>query len=219
MPEQEGLSAGGFSAWLRDTRNALIKETGTDVPCGECNACCRSSYFIHIRPGEIRTLSHIPRKLLFPAPSLPKGNVLMGYDEHGRCPMLIDDRCSIYEHRSLTCRAYDCRIFSAAGIDAGDDDKAPINQQVRRWRFDFPAKRDRDEHAAVRAAAAFLREHAECFPAGAAPGNPSQIALAALKVYGVFLKYGEESRKTGGMPPNSEIAKAIMEANAEFETR
>ena len=129
MAEQQDLPAGEFSSWLRRTRSALVEESGADVPCGECNACCRSSYFIHIRPEETRTLSRIPKKLLFPAPGLPKGNVLLGYDEHGRCPMLIDDKCSIYEHRPQTCRNYDCRIFSAAGIAAGDDDKALITQR------------------------------------------------------------------------------------------
>ena len=53
---------------------------------------------------------------------MPKGNMLLGYDENGHCPMLIDDKCSIYEHRPITCRSYDCRIFPAAGIVAGDDD-------------------------------------------------------------------------------------------------
>jgi Fe-S-cluster containining protein len=216
---QQDLPAGCFSSWLRRTRSALVKENGVDVRCGDCVACCTSSYFIHIRPEETRTTARINKKLLFPAPGLPKGNVLLGYDKDGRCPMLIEGRCSIYEHRPLTCRSYDCRIFTAAGIAAGENDKTLINQRVRRWKFSYPTRLDRDQHAAVKAAAAFLRERAECFPGGAVPTNPSQLAILALKVYKVFLRLDDDSGKTRHMPSDSEVAKAIIEANERFETR
>ena len=121
MPEQQELPTIRFSSWLRDIRSAHLNENGIDVPCGECNACCRSSYFIHIKPEEAQTLARISKKFLFPAPGLPRGNVLLGYDEHGHCPMLVDDKCSIYEHRPISCRNYDCRIFLAALITAGGD--------------------------------------------------------------------------------------------------
>jgi Fe-S-cluster containining protein len=214
------LPAGSFSSWLRRIRYALIKENGADVPCGECNACCKSSYFIHIRPEETQTLIHIPKQLLFAAPFLPKGNVLLGYDENGCCPMMINDQCSIYEHRSITCRNYDCRIFTAAGIEAGDDDKAQISERIRRWQFSYPTKRDRDQHSAVQAAAKFLQEHAECFPGGAVPNNASQLAILALKVYDVFLKNNDEAcETTGRVFSDLEVAKAIMVANERFEAR
>ncbi len=207
----------GFSSWLRQTRSALLKETGVDVPCGECNACCKSAYFIHIHPKETRTLSRIPKKLLFAAPGLPKGHVLLGYFENGRCPMLINDACSIYAHRSLTCRNYDCRIFTAAGISPGETDKVQITQRIRHWKFSYPTRRDRDQHAAVKAAAKFMRERAACFPAGAIPGNVTQLAILAIKVYSVFLKYIDESGKIKRISSDSELAKAIMKANAKFE--
>ena len=44
------------------------------------------------------------------------------------------------------------------------------------------------------------------------PTNPSQLAILALKVYKVFLRPDD-------MPPDSEVAKAIMEANERFEAR
>ena len=219
MTVQQDLPAGSFSSWLRRTRSALIKENGVDVPCGECNVCCRSSYFIHIKPEETQTLSRINRKLLFPAPGLSKGNVLLGYFEGGCCPMLMDDRCSIYGHRPLTCRSYDCRIFTAAGIAAGEDDKALITQRVQRWKFSYPTERDRDQHRAVQAAAVFLREHTECFPEGAVPRNPAQLAILAIKVYDVFLKYGSAYSKTGRVYSDVEAAKAVMKANEKFEAR
>jgi hypothetical protein len=146
--------------------------------------------------------------------------VLLGYDQSGRCPMQIAGECSIYEHRPLTCRSYDCRIFTAAGIAAGDADKALINQHVRRWKFSYPTTLDRDQHAAVQAAAKFIRDHAQCFPGGAVPGNPSQLAILALKVYKVFLRRDDdESGKSGQAPPDIEVAKEIMVANERFEAR
>jgi hypothetical protein len=75
---QRGVSAGEFSNWLRVTEAALRSgEDGTDVPCGSCRGCCRSSMFIHIGPEEVETIRRIPKGLLFPAPGFPRGHVLM----------------------------------------------------------------------------------------------------------------------------------------------
>ncbi len=216
---QRELPAGGFSLWLRRIRSAQIKEHGVDVPCGDCNACCRSSYFIHIRPEETQTLRRIPKKLLFPAPFLPKGNVLLGYDERGQCPMLIAGKCAIYEHRPLTCRTYDCRIFTAAGIAADEADKALIAERIRRWQFSYPTERDRNQHLAVQAAARFLRECAGCFPAGAIPGNSTQLAVLALKVYRVFLKNSAPSSETGRLSPDPKLAARVMKAAELFDAK
>ena len=112
--------AGDFSTWLKSTIEGQKSGDGNDVPCGECVACCTSSYFIHIGPEETNTLSHIPSKLKFPAPGLPKGNIVLGFDEDGKCPMFVDSKCSIYEHRPKTCRTYDCRIYPATGIFIND---------------------------------------------------------------------------------------------------
>jgi Fe-S-cluster containining protein len=147
------LEAGDFSAWLSRIRAALRGAGDSTVPCGSCTACCTSSQFVHIAPDEEDTLAHIPPALLFPAPRMPSGHVVLGYDERGHCPMLVDGRCSIYQHRPRTCRVYDCRVFSATGVDPNDDDKPLIARQVRRWQFQFPTGRDRIEYEAVRAAA------------------------------------------------------------------
>ncbi len=219
VTKQQALPAGGFSSWLRRTRNAQVEKDSINVPCGECNACCRSSYFIHIGPEESQTLSRIPNELLFPAPGLPKGNVLLGYDEKGRCPMLVDDKCSIYEHRPQTCRTYDCRVFPAAGIEAGSDDKELINRRILRWKFSYPAQIDRKEHSAVQAAATFLREHADCFPEGVVPSNPTQLAILAIKVYEVFVSYSDASDGSSRAPTDLEVAKAVIEKKRQFEAR
>ncbi|MEA2687341.1 MAG: uncharacterized protein QOE93_2536 [Actinomycetota bacterium] len=181
------LPAGTFSTWLDGMELALRGEADSDVPCDGCTACCRSSQFVHIGPEERDTLAHIPENLLFPAPRSPKGHVLMGYDEHGRCPMLIDDRCSIYEHRPRTCRTYDCRVFPAAGVEVVDQDQADIARRARRWRFDHPHEVDRVEHEAVQAAARFVRERADVLPAGAVPANATQQAVLAVRLHDAFL--------------------------------
>jgi Fe-S-cluster containining protein len=152
---EDELPAGRFSSWLAEVRVAIRGAGETDVPCGACTACCASSQFVHVGPDELDALAHIPKALRFLAPGLPKGHVLLGYDEHGRCPMLTERGCSIYEHRPRTCRTYDCRVFEAAGVDVARD-KPLIAERARRWRFDHPSEVDRDEHDAVRRAAAEL---------------------------------------------------------------
>jgi Fe-S-cluster containining protein len=214
MTEQRDLPAGVFSSWLRRVRIAQLDDRGVAVPCGGCTACCRSSYFVHIGRDEAQTLARIPGELLFAAPDLPKGNVLLGYDEQGRCPMLREDACSIYGDRPLTCRNYDCRVYTAAGIDA---DRALVTERARRWAFSYPTEDDRDQHAAVQSAARFLREHAECFPGGAVPGDPAQVAVLAVKVYEVFLDYGDGSGGAGRASADRVTARAVMEVNEEFE--
>ena len=211
------LPAGRFSSWLSRTRSAQQEKGTADVPCGECVACCTSSYFIHIGPSESRTLSRIPTELLFPAPGLASGNVLLGYDEGGRCPMLVDRACSIYEHRPQTCRGYDCRVFAAAGIEAGGSDKELIERRARRWRFSYPGKLDRSKHLAVQAAATFLRQHADSLPDGFVPGNPAQLAVLAIKVYGVFVDPTDGSGGPARAPADVDAAGAVIEELRRFE--
>lgn len=128
------LAAGDFAIWQRDLLAALRGKRDLDVPCGECTACCRSSQFVHIAADESDTLEHVPAALRFPAPGLPSGNYVLGYDEEGRCPMLVDDACSIYEHRPRTCRTYDCRVFAATGVTP-DASQPLVAGRVSRWRF------------------------------------------------------------------------------------
>ncbi len=187
------LPAGEFSAWLSSMRGALRGESTSDVPCDGCTACCRSSQFIHIAPDETETLAHIPNALLFPAPRLPSGHVLLGYDEDGCCPMLIGDQCSIYRHRPRTCRTYDCRVFPAAGVELVDTEKEPVADRARRWRFDFPHQRDRSEHRAVQAAAVFLRHRADLLPNGISATDPTQRAVLAVETSDLFLETGDPS--------------------------
>ena len=186
MNSADTVSAGAFSVWLRGLGQALRGEVDSDVPCGSCTACCTSAQFVHIGPDETDTLAHIPRELLFAAPRMPRGHVLMGYDEHGRCPMLVGGACSIYAHRPRTCRTYDCRVFPAAGVEP-DDDKVLIAEQVKRWRFEHPTDVDRVEHDATHAAAAWVRDHAASLPPDARPQTANQLAVLAIEIHDAFI--------------------------------
>jgi Fe-S-cluster containining protein len=170
----EQLDAGEFAPWLTDMQAALRGEQDADVPCNGCTACCTSSMFIHIEPDERDTLAHIPQQLLFPAPRRPHGHVVLGHDERGHCPMLIDNRCSIYEHRPRTCRTYDCRVFAATGIevDAEDEAKVEIGRRVRRWQFDFADDADRARHDAVNAASMITEDR---------QGSATERAVLAIR--------------------------------------
>lgn len=204
--ERRGLAAGDFSSWMTEIIDAIRGNRASDVPCGGCTACCTSSQFVHIGPDEADTLSHIPAKLLFPAPLMPRGHVLLGYDERGYCPMMIDNRCSIYEHRPRTCRTYDCRVFPAAGLVA-EEDKSLIARQAQRWRFSFPSEADRNQHAAVQAAAAFIRRHPDRLLAGTVPTNTTQLAVLAIRIHEVFLRRDEETGHTTVADPDPDVVR------------
>lgn len=202
---QQALPAGDFSDWLTAMRTALAGGPGMQVACGDCVGCCTSSYFIKIRPHEAVIVPRIPAPHLKPSPGEP-GTLLMGYDEKGHCPMFGANGCSIYAHRPETCRTYDCRIFTAAGMNSGEG-RTMINERISSWRFEYtPA--GRQEHEAVRAAAAFLRQHPVRFPGGHVPSRPAEIAVLAVKSYPVFMD-----------PPASdaEVAAGIVEACRKFD--
>jgi hypothetical protein len=127
-----------FSEWL-DGFDATAE---AQVPCGACTACCTSSQFVLIEPDERDAIAHVPAELRFRAPGLPKGHFVLGYDEHGHCPMLVDGDCSIYEHRPRACRTYDCRIFAVTDVVP---DQPAIAERVHDWEFDVddPARWNR----------------------------------------------------------------------------
>jgi Fe-S-cluster containining protein len=195
------LPAGVFSSWAKEMRDALTAEQDAEVPCGSCTACCTASQFVHIGPDEVDTLAHVPAELLFPAPRSPQGHVLLGYDERGHCPMLIDEKCSIYAHRPRACRTYDCRVFAAAGVKLGGAQHVKIEQRVRRWRFTYADPVDEMRHEAVRVAARYLQEHADGMPEGTARDTPATRAVLAFSVHDLFLSVDEATGRSSVVPP------------------
>jgi Fe-S-cluster containining protein len=200
------LPAGDFSAWLRAMRAALASRGGMDVACGDCRGCCTSFYYVKVRADETKAIERIGEHRLEPGPPGDPGSRLLGHQENGHCRMLVNRACTIYTDRPETCRSYDCRVYAAAGMNAGDG-KTEINARVARWRFDYPQERDRQEHRAVTAAASYLRQHPVRFPGGHVPSRPSEIAVLAVKAYAVFLD-----------PPadDAAIRAAIIRATEEF---
>ena len=181
------VDAGAFSPWLASMRAALLDEGTTDVPCDGCTACCRSSRFVHIDPDERATLARIPPTLLFPAPRSPAGTVLLGYDERGHCPMLVDDRCSIYDDRPRTCRTFDCRIYAAAGVEPDGEGEDDLRARVRAWRFRHPTAADRADHDAVLAAARTLADR-----------PPTERAVRSVQEISTTVSIGPRPVRVGG---------------------
>lgn len=178
------LDAGPFGPWLEHTLAAFDGRVDADVPCGSCAACCSSGQFVHIEPDEVEALARVPAALRFPAPGLPAGHVVLPHDDRGRCPMLGEHGCTIYEHRPRTCRIYDCRIFTAADVEP-DDDQPLIADRVRRWRFDV-ADGDRSALDAVRLVARVLTDP-RAHPGGVVPRRAGQRAAMAVGLYEVAI--------------------------------
>jgi Fe-S-cluster containining protein len=175
------IPAGEFSRWLNRLESAMNGQGDSDVPCGECTACCTSSQFVYIGPEEKQTIAHIPRKLLFPAPG--RDGYILGYNERGHCPMFMNTKCSIYAHRPRTCRTYDCRVFSATGISP-DKNQPGITSRANEWKFSSPSPRDQLDQDAVRAAGKSLLDHPELLPGGM---PPTQLAALAVRLHSLFL--------------------------------
>jgi uncharacterized protein len=208
--QQLGIDAGAFGAWLGQAREALRGSAGSRVPCGDCTGCCTSSYSIEVRPTDAAALERIPARSLFRSLGSAAGNWTVRPNQDGTCPMLSCGNCTIYAQRPQTCLDYDCRVFAAAGIDAGGADKAVINRRVHEWRFQFATDEERHAHRAIQAAATFVRVERAHFPPGYAPLNPLGIAALALRVYPVFLPPG---------PPSgaANTARAVIAAVAAFD--
>ena len=167
--------------------------------------------FVHIAPEETATIRSIPRELLFPAPGRPEGHLVLGYDDQGRCPMLRDDRCSIYDARPQTCRTYDCRILAAAGVLPADPRHADIARRVQAWQFQHPTEQSFRKSAQVRQAFVFLQTNRSLFPPGSLPEHPEQLAAMAIRIHRMFLTDEENSSE-----PASVLAARIMQSlNAE----
>ncbi len=204
------LRAGNFSSWLYGYRRALYTGHRFPVPCGDCDACCRASRFIHIMPNEVHTLKQIPKQLIFPAPLHPRGYKVLGYDEHGRCPMLAAGSCSIYRDRPKTCATFDCRILAAAGIKSSEQEFDPIVRQARRWRFSFPSTKDKKLRIAVQIAATFLSKHRNSFPDRWGLRNTIQWAILTIMVHDLFVGIDEPDLTSRVSQRNADLVRKIL---------
>jgi Fe-S-cluster containining protein len=203
MPGPGALPAGELADWFAQMTAALQGAGESDVPCGSCTACCRSSQFVHIAPDERAALAAIPPALRFPAPRLPQGHVLLGYDERGHCPMLVDGGCSIYENRPRACRVYDCRVFAATGVTPAD--KRDVAERVQHWRFSFGHPDSRPISEALQAAVAALRE----LSPDLAPSSDMGQALVAVQIVDLFLRRDRSGTLTVAEPSMNVVREAV----------
>ena len=206
------LPAGDFATWLQTTCATLWRDVPAAVPCGSCNACCRTYHQLHLRPGEKAARKRLPREYLSVARGLPPGFLVLGYDERGACPVLLDGRCSIYEDRPLVCRTYDCRIYAATGV-APDRDE--IARQVRRWRFSYETAQDRELRAEVLAAVRFIREHPGCLRSRAAYEQPIRVATLGVAAHEAFGE-GAHAAARSRVPAEQLRFFAVANANEEL---
>lgn len=186
--------AGEFADWVGAFGDAMKGKGLGVVPCAACVACCTSSKFILVRPCDHEARSVIPEDVLFPAPGMPKGFHLMGYDERGHCPMFINGKCSIYHARPQTCRQYDCRALAATESYC-DDEGEEIVSKARHWRFSFEDEKSVEIAAAIKRSMSFLQAHSGQFPGGYLPRGSAQLSALAIRVHSHFIDH-ESSRMT-----------------------
>jgi Fe-S-cluster containining protein len=183
------MAGGEFSRWLHGYLRAQTQaEPAGDVPCGDCNACCKASYFISIDSDERETIAHIPAVHL--TQTTRAGEPTWTLDQSGGacCPMLVDGACSIYAQRPRTCRRFDCRVFAAAAVGLGTGPRAAVNERVWQWRFDYSTELDAACQSAVLAAAAFMQRRADLIDPEVAPADTAELAKAAVFIYELFLE-------------------------------
>ncbi len=110
-----------------------------------------------------------------------------------------------------TCLDYDCRIFSAAGLEAGKTviDRRRSSVAVHT----IPSTADRQAHDAVLATAARSSgaKRAE-LPLIAHRQLPPASRVLAIKAYSVF-----SATRTSGTASDIELAAAIVEASRAFD--
>ena len=121
--------------------------------------------------------------------------------------MLVEDRCSIYEHRPQTCRDYDCRVFAATGISADRETQPDIAERATAWQFHYENETGRAEHSNLQRAAAFLQNNRNLFPPRSLPSHPAQLATFAIRIY---KRYTRLAAQHSGDAPT--IARAIATA-------
>jgi len=148
---------------------------------------------------------------------LPDGHFVMGYNEHGHCPMLQDNRCTIYNARPQTCRAYDCRIFTASDMPPGETDKAPVSERTARWAFDYKTTADRNEQQNIARAAHWLvteRDNPESrLPTQFIPSNSTQLAVLAIELRELFTEELSALKYAGKAHADACVALSVSTTN------
>jgi hypothetical protein len=83
----------------------------TAVSCNGCTACCRL-YDIDVDPTQEKPESLAHLDLMRGSNGLQR----LRRRQDGSCSHLGPSGCSVREHRPRACRAFDCRLYSMAGV-------------------------------------------------------------------------------------------------------
>ena len=174
-----------FAAWLSSAVATLEDDEPAEVPCGECNACCRTHHYIHVRPEEKRARARLPASVAVPGAGTAAG--LPG-DRAGRRRLLpAADRRPLHGLRGPAARLPHLRLPGVRG-DRRRRRTGPTSR--RRCGAGGSATRRRTTtsgRAAVLAAASFVREHPESMASDVARLQPIRVATLAVAVHALFL--------------------------------
>lgn len=110
---------------LHTSMNEFISQNEINLDCESgCSLCCKVISRIELLPTEAfilaahlqdildkNQLDNLIEKLYINAEKLKNKDILEAKKEFTPCPLLIDDRCSIYEVRPFTCRMFVSKSF------------------------------------------------------------------------------------------------------------
>ncbi len=121
---QDESTTYGKVIWFKQMMDTLSKATSGQTPCKDgCSHCCKMALNITVQEAEAIAKASGKKMTMPPVfyeTSDPK-------DFEGvNCPMLVDDRCSVYEVRPFPCKAHYsvdkdnllCRIIPGSDIRA-----------------------------------------------------------------------------------------------------
>lgn len=203
--------AGEFSHWLHGMQDAITTGRGMEVPCGTCQACCQSGYFVPVRTTEKTTLAVIPSRLLITMPGTSSSSdQMIAITRKGDCALFRSGMCSVYHKRPQACREYDCRLFAATGIRTGHE---AIDRRINGWRFRYGTAEAKCIESAMKQSADFITRYPQAFPGGRAPTRAAEVAIAAFKTYTVFLESAARNL------PEKVIANRIVQASRHFDAK
>jgi Fe-S-cluster containining protein len=131
-----GMTNAEFERHMLQQHQDFARDTQrpATVPCNGCTACCH-----HGRVDVVTALEapeHLAHLDLEPD---DLGDMKLRRKEDGSCIHLGEQGCTVYEHRPLACRVYDCRYTSFIGINLSHNGGA-IAEPL--WVFDIETRED-----------------------------------------------------------------------------
>ena len=104
------------------SRQALeaMKQRPSDVPCGDCRACCRHDRVILGPADDPRTYQwHVEG-----------GYAVLDRRTNGECVYLTETGCGIHDRAPAICRRFDCRVLVLTTDEAVMQRRVSENPQM-----------------------------------------------------------------------------------------